>query len=69
MSDVVYTYLVPEIIPPDSKIWTDKTGKHFRESYCGACETMSIRCPACGLGSCSGGGCDYCTDAFREYSP
>lgn len=67
MSDIVYTYEVPEKIPKGTKTWTDKSGKQFIESYCEACEVMSIKCQSCGLGSCSGGACDYCDASFKEY--
>ncbi len=66
--NIMYIYDVPEKINPGKEIWTDRKGKDFEESYCDACEVDSIKCPVCGLGSCSGGACDYCRRAFQEYN-
>lgn len=67
MNDIVYVYDTLKSPRKGSKIWTSKEGKDFEESYCSSCEVDSLLCPSCGLGSCSGGGCDYCKNAFKEY--
>lgn len=67
MPKTVYIYDTLTSPKKGAKVWTSKDGKVFEESYCSSCEVQSINCPSCGLASCSGGGCDYCNDAFTEY--
>ena len=39
----------------------DFESKGFEFDYCDMCDTVMFRCPKCKHGSCSGGGCDYCS--------
>lgn len=45
--------------------------KYWREKYeldwCHQCDTASIKCPACGNSSCSGGGFQKCYDDFVDF--
>lgn len=40
----------------------------YKLSWCNLCDCASFKCPKCGNGSCSGGGCDYCHKDYEEFS-
>jgi hypothetical protein len=40
----------------------------YQISWCELCNSAVITCPHCKLSSCSGGGCDKCSDDFHEFN-
>lgn len=68
-SELVYTYDAPSGFLRDRQYrhWRSKSDNVYELDFCEFCEVDAIRCPVCGLWSCSGGGCDKCYDDFEEF--
>lgn len=43
------------------------TFRGYKVQWCCLCETAIIHCDKCGVGSCSGGSCEYCSEDFDEF--
>lgn len=39
----------------------------YKLYWCDTCKCTSIVCPECNNGSCTGGGCNKCTDEFIDF--
>lgn len=50
-----------------AKIFRDKWKDKYYIDWCHLCRTAYLVCPKCGLGSCSGGGCDECVAEQKEF--
>lgn len=46
----------------------NKKWKQYPLDWCSLCDVASIKCPVCGHGSCSGGGCIECSKDSAEWS-
>ena len=50
------------------KIFGDGWKGKWPINYCDLCGCFSIVCPDCSHGSCSGGSCEKCNEAFDEFN-
>lgn len=47
---------------------TNLVNDKYTIGWCDLCNTATITCPECKYGSCSGGGCEKCTEDFKNFS-
>lgn len=47
----------------ETKMWKNK----YKISWCDLCNCVTIECPVCHHGSCSGGGCKDCMKDYEEW--
>ena len=48
--------------------WVSSTGRVYTVTWCNLCDCAIIICPKCKNGSCNGGGCEFCTEDWPEFS-